>query len=338
MKKYLISEKGQFYKANLHSHSTCSDGSLTPEELKNLYKSHGYSVFAFTDHEILIDHSDLNDENFLAITGYEMGIWDEIVGSKKNTKCTHINLISKTPHNNRQVCFHPDDIIFESSKPFISGMVCNEEPFVKTHTAECIRHIIEEANKNGFMVAYNHPTWSLEDFEDFSQYGDFYAMEIHNSGCVTAAGIDENNIKAYDQMLRSGRRIYALATDDNHNHFPLDTVMSDSFGGWVMIKSEALEYGKIIEALENGQFYSSQGPEIYDLYYEDGFVYVKCSPASIIRLNTGGRRTSIAYTKKGETITEAKLEINEFDKYFRITVTDLNGKNAYTNAYFLDQL
>lgn len=68
MKKYLLPEKGNFYKANLHAHSTVSDGHFTPKELKNLYKNKGYSILAYTDHELLVDHSDLNDDEFLAIT------------------------------------------------------------------------------------------------------------------------------------------------------------------------------------------------------------------------------------------------------------------------------
>ena len=42
MRKYLISEKGSFYKANLHCHTTVSDGCLTPEEVKAAYKEKGY--------------------------------------------------------------------------------------------------------------------------------------------------------------------------------------------------------------------------------------------------------------------------------------------------------
>ena len=41
MKKYLIPEEGRFYKANLHSHSTVSDGTLTPAQMKALYQSRG---------------------------------------------------------------------------------------------------------------------------------------------------------------------------------------------------------------------------------------------------------------------------------------------------------
>ena len=43
MKKYLIPETGSFYKANLHCHTTISDGSMTPEEVKEHYKAAGYT-------------------------------------------------------------------------------------------------------------------------------------------------------------------------------------------------------------------------------------------------------------------------------------------------------
>ena len=39
MKKYLLPKDGTFYKANLHCHTTLSDGHLTPEEVKEIYKN-----------------------------------------------------------------------------------------------------------------------------------------------------------------------------------------------------------------------------------------------------------------------------------------------------------
>ena len=36
MKQYLLPEEGQFYKANMHVHTTYSDGILTPEEVKDI--------------------------------------------------------------------------------------------------------------------------------------------------------------------------------------------------------------------------------------------------------------------------------------------------------------
>ena len=70
------------YKANLHCHTTCSDGRLTPQQVKDHYKAHGYSVIAFTDHNVLVDHSDLNDPDFLALTGIEVDTDSFVYGSK----------------------------------------------------------------------------------------------------------------------------------------------------------------------------------------------------------------------------------------------------------------
>ena len=70
MKKYLLPESGRFYKANLHCHSTVSDGKFTPEEMKEMYQSAGYSIVAYTDHDVFLTHNHLTDENFLALNGF----------------------------------------------------------------------------------------------------------------------------------------------------------------------------------------------------------------------------------------------------------------------------
>ena len=49
--KISTAQRGKFYKANLHAHSTQSDGRQTPEELKARYKENGYSIFALSDHD-----------------------------------------------------------------------------------------------------------------------------------------------------------------------------------------------------------------------------------------------------------------------------------------------
>lgn len=74
MKKYLLPKEGQFYKANLHLHTTISDGSIDPKEIKRLYMEQGYSIVAYSDHETLFPHPHLTDDNFLAITSTEISI------------------------------------------------------------------------------------------------------------------------------------------------------------------------------------------------------------------------------------------------------------------------
>ena len=108
MKHFLLPQNGNFYKANLHSHSTVSDGALTPEELKNRYKSNGYSILAYTDHELLVDHSDLNDENFLALTGFEYAFVEK--EDYDTSRTVEFNIFAKEPHNVKQICFNPRNV------------------------------------------------------------------------------------------------------------------------------------------------------------------------------------------------------------------------------------
>ena len=108
MRQYLLPENGRFYKANLHSHSTVSDGTLTPAEMKRVYMAHGYSIIAYTDHEILRDHSALSDCDFLAITGYELSVNERGDKPWPQKQTCHLNLYARDPHNTTQVCFHPE--------------------------------------------------------------------------------------------------------------------------------------------------------------------------------------------------------------------------------------
>ena len=104
-----------------------------------------------------------------------------------------------------------------------------------------------------------------------------------------------------------------------------------------------VDYGPMAKheknAIENGDTYASSGPEITELYYEDGRVYIKCSDAAAVHLYTAGRRRArTPEIKDGKPITEASFEVKESDFYFRLTVKDAQGNYANTRAYFLDEL
>ena len=159
-------------------------------------------------------------------------------------------------------------------------------------------------------------------------------MEIYNHGS-NSVGVFEYDIQAYDLMLRAGKRIFCSMTDDNHNKNPYGKY-TDSFGGFNMIKAPELTYGAIIHALEKGTFYASQGPEIYDLYLEDGAVHIKCSPVKGISYVAGVRRNAARFGYDGY-LTEASFLVDPGDVFFRISIVDSQGRHADTQAYFLDE-
>lgn len=331
MKKYLISPKGQFYKANLHCHTTVSDGKMTPEETKEIYKSNGYSVVAFTDHDVMVAHPELNDEGFLSLNAYEMEI-NEHTPKKPDSRTCHMCLIALEPDNLKQVCFHRLKYLPGNTKNYLEQIEYdkNEPDYEREYTCECVNDIMKKARENGFFVTYNHPTWSREGHNEYIRYNFMHAMEIFNSEC-DILGYFEYNEKEYDDMLVHGKRIYCIAADDTHKK-------EACFGGYTMIKAEKLEYKAITDALLAGDFYSSQGPEIHNLWFEGDVLHIDCSDVRSIRFNTGIRKAKKFSASEGEVLNTAEFEVLPEYKYVRVTITDSSGKSAYTNAYFTDEL
>ena len=328
----LLGKRKHTYKANLHCHTTLSDGCLTPEEVKAAYRAKGYSIVAFTDHEHIIDHSYLNDGEFLTIPSCELAIKEfPEQSSLKNMdmRVCHLNFYALDPKNCKTPCYagEYDHYVNGASR----GRFTHDGEYTRIYSTGGINDMIRIGREQGFLVSYNHPSWSLENACDHLGYEGLFAVEIYNHSCaVSGHHTDE---QAFDAMLRAGKQIFCTACDDNHNKRGLDTKSSDSFGGFVMIEADALDYAQIMAALQAGDFYASGGPEILSLTREGDTVRVKTSPASRILMLTHGRRIARAEAEGNGLITEAELSLREGDGYFRIRVEDENGRCAYSQAY-----
>lgn len=338
MKKYLLPESGNFYKANLHCHSTYSDGKKTPAEIKEIYKNLGYSVVAYTDHDVLIAHDELNDEKFLALHGYEMEINEPRISDTQIPKTCHICFIGIDPENMTQPMWHRTKYLFGHATEHRDEVKFDENApdYERRYTGEGICEIMKTGRESGFFVTYNHPTWSRENYSNYINYEGMHAFEMFNGSCI-ASGFEDYNPRVYDDILGSGKKIYCIGADDNHNgHF--GTRRDDSGWGFTVIKADNLEYKTITKALVDGNFYASEGPEIYELWYENGKVHIKCSGADRINCNYMSRKAETVLSNNDIPVTEATFNVPEGCVYFRITVTDMRGRHATTNAYFLEDL
>ncbi len=65
---------GRYRKAQLHCHTTNSDGAFAPQGLLERYRAAGYTFVVFTDHERVTVCEDLNDGTFLALPGVETAV------------------------------------------------------------------------------------------------------------------------------------------------------------------------------------------------------------------------------------------------------------------------
>ena len=338
MKKYLISEEGNFYKANLHCHSTFSDGEKTPEEIKIFYQKMGYSVVAYTDHDILVAHDELTDENFLALHGYEVEIPsdDDEIGY---VQTCHLCFIGIDPNNLFMTCFNKDKYIIPNAQKHIPVLQYDKDNanYTRKYCPECVNDMIKQGKDAGFFVTYNHPTWSREQYPVYSQYKNMSAVEIFNGACIND-GYDDFNPRVYEDFLRQGEFIYCVGGDDNHNRHPDNSRHCDSGKAFTVIKANSLNYADVTKALVNGNFYASEGPEIYELTCEDNKVHIKCSDADKISISAYIRYAESVMAEDEKPINEATFVLPENCVWFRLTVTDRHGKKACTNAYKIEDI
>ncbi|MEY3534018.1 MAG: hypothetical protein RI979_2042, partial [Pseudomonadota bacterium] len=234
--------KGRFWRGNLHTHSTRSDGVLSPEEVCRRYKAEGYDFMALTDHFVgaygypIVDTVPMRDVGFTTILGAELHS-----GAMANGELWHILAVGL-----------PAD--FAPS---------NSPSFVPVAGQETGAEIAARAVAAGAFVAIAHPQWSGLTLADARAITAAHAVEIYNHGC--AMGCDRpDGFAIADLLLTEGRKLTLIATDDAHFSEP------DHFGGWVMVKAEANEPDALLSALKAGHFYSSQGPELRDVRIEGG--------------------------------------------------------------------
>lgn len=340
MAKHLLPQVPQYFKANLHTHTTISDGKLTPEEVKAEYMARGYQIVAFTDHEVCVSHPELAEEKFLPLTGYELSFnsWEE---EKFLRKTYHLCCIAKTPENRWQVY----DPAYKGGNAYLyaDNIVCDGYE-TRGYSLEQVNDVIARTNAHGFLVAYNHPTWSLQEYEDYAGLQGLWAMEVYNNHCHRI-GYDDNNSHIYQTMLKLGNRFYPLATDDFHR------IQEHNFigGGWVMVGAEKLDYASVIAALEKGDFYASTGPVIHSLDVDGTVLKLRCSGVRSVKVFTQSRHATELTHYDGTALEEAEFDLapwlncwkengKENEAFIRLMFIDAHGNNAYTRAYWYDEL
>ena len=78
MDRLPFDKPGKFRKGNIHTHSTCSDGTLPPGEVCRRYREAGYHFLAITDHFLeqfgypIVDTRPFRTEGFTTLIGAEL--------------------------------------------------------------------------------------------------------------------------------------------------------------------------------------------------------------------------------------------------------------------------
>jgi len=297
--------RGRFWRGNLHTHSTRSDGVLAPEEVCRRYRAEGYDFLALTDHFVglykypIVDTVPMRTDGFTTILGAELHS-----GAMANGELWHILAVGL-----------PADFAPSNSPHF--GPVDGQETGAE---------IAARAVAAGAFVAIAHPQWSGLTLADARSITAAHAVEIYNHGC--ANGCDRaDGFGIADLLLSEGRRLTMIATDDAHFYEP------DHFGGWVMVKAEHNSPEALLAALKAGHFYSSQGPELRDVRIEGKNVVVESSAvSSVIVQGTGTGAKGV----HGHSMTRCEVPLDRLkgSPWLRVTVIDAAGKRAWSNPFW----
>jgi hypothetical protein len=307
--------KGNWYKGNMHCHSTHSDGSPSPEEAFRKYREQGYHFVALTDHNFFTNHQEFSDEQFLVIPGME-----------------HSVRVDHTPNNMHVLIYQ------QEGQPQPGGLPpfqhATEVPIVPYTGPETLQHSVDEANQRGAFAVLAHPTWSRYFLPAYEDVEGFLAMEIFNYGCEMEQHWGLSTYQ-WDVMLRKGKKLWGMAGDDAHNY------KQDFHGAWIQVKAAELTLTAIFESLVQGRFYSSSGPEIYDYGIRDGEVFIECSPVNAIHFITYEQKGESFWSKPGETLTSMSYRLKGPHpkqgptQFVRVECADRFGRTAWTNPIFL---
>lgn len=312
------------YRGNLHSHTVQSDGHLTPAESVQRYRQNGYSFLSLTEHDLYTDlRAQFEDESFLIFPGIEASSYllDDPV-HRNAVKCHHMNGILGST-----------EMLASAEKQYAPNEhQARDLHFHSWNGAEAAQKLCTGLQDHGMLVTYNHPCWSRVDPEEFADTEGLWALEIFNYDTVLECGEGLDTCD-WDRMLRAGRRIYAVATDDNHN----GPQFEDSCGGWISVHADQLSHDAIVASLLRGNYYSSSGPAVSSYLIRNDIVQIDCSPCQRITFITGGEigssRTMLA---AGHALTHAEYQLPAGMRYVRAECVDASGQYAWTNPLFLE--
>ena len=297
-----------WYKGNVHTHTTKSDGDADPEVVVEWYKNHDYDFLVLSDHNhrtIIDGYSDA----LILIPGEEVSA--RILGGDIPI---HLNGIG------------------------ISRVV---EPIDAGGVVETLQANVDLITEAGGIASLNNPnaSWAY-DHKDIVQIEGATLLEVYNgwpgSNSEGAPG-KYSGEEIWDNVLSTGKIIYGIAVDDAHHYSDFTHTMANPGRGWIVVNAEQLTNESIIDSLIAGKFYFSTGIDIEDISMLDEGIELVISQHRDYIYNTK------FIGKDGEVLKEVtglqpKYEFSGDEEYVRASIKSSIGTRAWTQPTFLNDL
>ncbi len=254
----------RWYRGNLHTHTTVSDGRRTPEETIAAYRAKGYDFLAITDHRIF--GAGREEPDFVLIPGAEYDLNDF----------------------DRREAFH------------ILGLGIREN--VTTRNDLPPQQLIDGIRAAGGMAVLAHPGWSLLEHASAQALTGYEAMEIYNGVSEFYSG--RGYYGDFVDTLASKGRVYPLLANDDTHFYELDfasgwtMLQTDSFTISGILDS--LRAGRYYSTqgpeihqitLEDGRLTVETSPLTEICFYSDAFY----AEGRVVRAQEGETLTTASY-------------------------------------------
>jgi hypothetical protein len=295
----VFAKPGRWFKGTVHTHTTNSDGKLSPGEVLAHYKRSGFEFVCIGDHWAVTTPQD-PEGRVLVIPGCELD-----TSHPQEMGNTHVVLVGSDQ---------------APSKPAPEAPRLGQQELLA----------LAEAHSQFCFVA--HPYWSLAGAGRLQKLESLRAIEVYNHGCEVEVAMGHAEF-VWDMLLNTGMRLDALAVDDAHwrksdppERYP---------GGFLMVRADALTRAGIVAAIRAGDYYSTMGPLIESVQFADRDVTVRCDPARSVLFRCDGSSGRVVHAPPGQPLTSASFTVDPKKWHFlRIEVTDEQGRKAWTNPFY----
>ncbi|MDA0709580.1 MAG: CehA/McbA family metallohydrolase [bacterium] len=288
-------------KGNLHSHSTNSDGKVSPQERVDGYVNAGYDYLCVSDHHTITRLNTLTcPEEFTLIQGVEL---------------------------------HPDNP-FGGQRHHFLALNMTEDMDAQNMPPQ---YVINAVHKQGGSVWLAHPHWSsVNILRDTMPLKGLAGIEVFNTTC-RCMGRGESSVHWDDWMDLSGQILPAMANDDAH---AAESTQRDTYHGWTMVRVKERTAQAVVAALASGASYSSSGPEILDIQLnrvdaEKRTFEATVSCSSARRIFAVCDSFGVEYHKGGQLFEKATFNLRPGAKSVRFEIVDPQGYKAWSNPYDL---
>lgn len=296
-----FSNEGRFFRGNLHTHSTRSDGVRAPADVCAFYREAGYDFMCLSDH-------------FQSRYGFPI---TDTRGERTNRFTTLLGAEVHAGENSQSEIWH----ILAAGLP---------EGFAPTEDDETGEGLAARAKAAGAFVGIAHPQWSSLTIEDGRLMAPHvHAVELWNTSSALETGRGDG-VAMLDQLLNEGfDHLTGYATDDAHFK------IADHGIGWIMVKAAMNEPEGLLEAMKAGSYYSSTGPALEMVALDGDAIVVECSAVSHIAAVGRGCRGTTVSAPIGESVTQARLPVGGFaGDWCRVVAIGPGGVTAWTNPIF----